>query len=206
MKKLPPPNERIMQPYRNICLELFARYWNYDRIMVEMHEKYGVAVDEGDMRLLMAHSHEEILRRRRQFKLESAVTALSIKAKAEFLLDMRLTRAIADAKLLQAMDEARAADTMSEDEYKRKRSTLYLPGHGEITSIMRAMMAPVRAPKPSGAVEPKEDDEPKSTEEVEQDEALRLAFETGDPIKIQKAMYGDGAPQGAPRAQLQEQA
>lgn len=192
---------RIKQPIAGICLDLFARHWNYERIQVELHEKYGTKVEDGDLRLLMANNHEELLRRRAELRKENAVSATTIKEKAELLLDMRLSRAIADMNLLKEMNTARADDTITEEEYKRKKSTLYLPAHGEIITILNAVTKSLV--KPAGVDELPENDTPPEPADTTRQDEIEAAIKTGDPLKIHAAMYPGATSPDASRTQEQ---
>jgi len=186
---------------RDKCFELAAYKYTPQMIVLMIEEQHNVVLDPEDVRRLIVLNDNKLRNWRNKIKNERVITPEALTRKLHQLIDARLSRALADWELLQQYDNLRTENDITEDDYQRKTSVLYLPTPPELVRLMDSLSK--KLIKPAGVDELPENDTPPEPADTTRQDEIEAAIKTGDPLKIHAAMYPGATSPDASRTQEQ---
>lgn len=187
--------EDVPEAVREKVCELTVLGYGPEMVAIMIGEEHqDIKISANNIRDFVAVNDDKLRNWRRKIAKERAVSRESLIRQATILIGRRLEHAIESQKLLVQYSEARAADTMTEDEYQRKAGVLYLPTSAEIINLLAALDKKMVAPAPKGTGEPNEETPEEPQVDPERQREIQEAIDKGDMIKAQELMYAPPAP------------
>jgi len=187
--------EDVPEAVREKICELTVLGYGAEMVSIMVGEQHeNINIPPSHIREFLALNDNKLRNWRNKISKERAITRESLIRRATTLIARRLDQALEDQKLLAQYNEARAADTMTEDEYQRKSKVLYLPSSNEIIQLLNAFDKKMISPARAGLVDQSEEEPEEPVVDEERKAAIQAAVDNGDMIKAQELMYGAPIP------------
>lgn len=181
----------VPEAIRNKVCEYLVLGYNHQMVSLMIQEQHEDFYIMPRHIMEFQHLNASMLRKwRKKVAGERAITRDSLVRKAHVVIQRRLDRAINDFQAFENINEKRADGYMDEEEYKRRKDTLYLPPSSELINLVNVIDRKLVAPS-KRQDEQVDEDEPKPEIDPERQRAIEEATRNGDMIKLQELMFAD---------------